>query len=210
MNITQHFRFRLSINFQASIEMVSKLEAKLKSTLDDLDERVHQLETLDPRSEINVYCDELEIDVLSSVESAVKHLKTLQDNWLAEIKAYRDELMVLGSSRDSTSLQQQEVAPVKRDLELLKSVISQQIQERTDQEACIQWALEQTNLLNTELREAKQQIRKRVFNGKFLIFTPKPLFCIETDCIGELHREEFEMPVETSMCHINHLVFRLI
>ncbi|MFX8289602.1 hypothetical protein ABTL40_19825, partial [Acinetobacter baumannii] len=58
---------------------VSQEEDRLRLFVNDLKDRINQLETMDPISEVNIYCDNLESDVIVAFESAINHLQFLQN-----------------------------------------------------------------------------------------------------------------------------------
>ena len=76
---------------------------KIAAEIEDLVEEVYHLRLFDSHSEINTYCDELESQVMLSIESAIEHLHQVQEKLLGKIADYKNKLLQYSESKPTTS-----------------------------------------------------------------------------------------------------------
>ena len=75
--------------------------SRLKSLIDDLEQRLYDLKHFYVASEINSHCDDLIGEVELTIESAIDHLSKVRTRMTTEINDYRTKLLDRAGEQDS-------------------------------------------------------------------------------------------------------------
>ena len=144
----------------------------LKSLIDDLEERIHELKLFDAVSEVNFHCDDLIGQVTLTIESAMEHLNNVQTRMFNEINEYRAALIDASSREQSKA--KEELKKLWQELETFKSTAA---------------SLDFTTMpvvesLAERANELRKQMRVEAFDRRFMRFFEKDH--LESDLIGSL------------------------
>ena len=180
----------------------------LKSFLLVVQEQVDELKQVNKQDEVNAYCDSLEMEVMETLESSIKHLSDIGASLLSEIKDYRSQLLnarPTGQYESSTESPEPEDSleepGTDQELEKLSAEIKQFSQEWTnkielisesfgDQE--IQKADFKARDLYFKARLLKTNLRREMFDGRFLRFKENDKFFQSKEYVGRMVCDDSE------------------
>ena len=150
--------------------------AFLKSAIDDLKEKVYDMKFFDKKEEINVYCDELQCQVLVSIESMIATVNQLKDELLVEIESYRSKLVesdsmsvIMDASNTEYNQVKRELARLSQEVDDFGSKASEQFTRQLVDEA--KACESQIDKFKTDFREIRRRLRADTFNREFLKFS---------------------------------------
>ena len=170
----------------------------LKLMLEHMQRRIGNLSSWDETDEIKVYCEQLEHEVLSTAEKAIKHLTKIKGDLLKQIDDYRQDLLARSNLR-RLQLQSPSVDLRHMNFDLYRIRIASEIESFNNQ-----W-LESfgnlhKNIGNEDILKAQKQakeymlkitliekgIRQQTFTDRFLKFNPNELFMELNSYVGTL------------------------
>ena len=163
--------------------------ARLKSMVQDLEERVHELKHFNRQSEINAFCDDLEGQVILMSESIMADVAKMQESMLGEIKSYRKRLIesAVNDAQDSDcSPLKEELSELASQVEELSSKLSPRFQEPSIDENEFKNGCSQAKEMTVKAKEARQKLREEAFNGEFLKFNEGMFFKLKANMVGHL------------------------
>ena len=186
---------------------MSDIDESLKFLIEDLQERVHKLKSFDRTDIINAYCDDLECQVILTIESVVKSLDSIQEVWIKEINRYRTALL----KPTEIDLEARQLLPKFKEFDLTKNdghlkEIAAKVEEfkakltATDRTISGQ---SEADDLKRRIKRIEKELRLQAFKGQFLRFDDNPMFELDKDLIGKLRAFDQE-PLE-SIGKLNNL-----
>ena len=152
----------------------------LKSLIADVAEKLTRVKTFDQSEEVNLYCDDLELQVMERVESAIKHLNDMEKELLAEIDGYRNRL--LNSLARSV---QRQVSSSQRRLEELTKELDER-KRRWEGEDGVEKASDEARDLLFKLDLFENQLKNETFLGSMMTFEANQSFCQFKHHLGKL------------------------
>ena len=163
-------------------------EAKtLKALIEQAQDKVSKLKSLDRNETVNSACDRLQLEVMEMIDSAVKHVNLLREAFVEEINHYRDEL--LGS--DSTVSNQDLMDKISKDIGDMAEAWTPyftRISVVADM-ADIKRALKEVKTYELKLSQLEKKATGRAFNNYFLKLKNKLAEFFESNGpLGELVR----------------------
>ena len=150
----------------------------LKDKLTSVQEQIKSIKTFDARDHINLYCDQLELEVREAIDSAVKALNEIETDLLNDIKAYRKKCL------DSLAINETQSPDMDEELNTITEEINEFRNKWNDYFNRIE-ALARDKEIDDALVEVQEfEIRigkldaikkSSVFNGEKMVFRPKDL-----------------------------------
>ena len=139
---------------------------EFKRQIEEVKERIARLESFDSQEEINLYCDQLKMQVTEALESCVKQANKLHDNMLKQVDQYRQKLLQERPSADPESQVKQELADLSQQLQEL----SKRDEKPNDCRLELQLAKNQVNVIAKKLKLVQNKLMRGVLNSQFLRF----------------------------------------
>ena len=174
----------------------------LGTQIEEINDKISKLRNFDRVFEINSYCDDLESEVIVTIDGVIKQLKGIQRELIKEINTYRYELLDANKASQARLwpvISEIDVALAKQEANNLgKEFVA--LFESWSASLCQTMSDEDMNSLQADLNAYQSQVkalqkrmRKQAFNSRFLKFKQNQNFSISKDQIGKLHSAPEEM-----------------
>ena len=156
----------------------------IKSLIGDLEERLYNLRIYDGKYEIDAYCDDLQSQVILTIESAIKDLNELQEKLLADINSYRyDQTKRLSEVNPKKNAEiNQELLALDRDVKDFSQAAGI---NHLDTSLSRKEAEREADDLNLKIYNLEKRIREQVFGRKFMRLSKNPLFGMDKNLVGK-------------------------
>ena len=172
-------------------ELLAQPLSFLQVLIQEVEEKVLTVESIDELEAINDYCDSLEIQVMETVDSAVRQLNRLQDELLKKINDHRKELTELRTKADTTcrgakNKNRQDLDALSQQLNKLRSDLSE-LFNRPNKSAVddeIERAHSQIRELSLGVSLAKNRVKRELSNGRVLQLEENSLFYLVDNLEG--------------------------
>lgn len=135
----------------------SVVNERLSNQVEDIRERIKQLKSFDAKEEINLYCDQLEKDVIEETESFINQSNLRREEMLKEINEYRHKLLA------EQSTETQKAGPVMQELDELSDEVKE-----LDKGLAVQVQNQKTEDAAKKLKTLKNKLMAGAFNNRFL------------------------------------------
>ena len=155
----------------------------IKEQLATVKDKLNTLKSFDRREHVNVYCDQLDCDVLTAFESARKRLNEIEQEMLKEIGDYRqkclDDCSAVSSAQATKTTKDQcnsQSESIQKQIEKLEKEIGAFSEEcagymgRLDEQNAT--ATNKAHNLIKKADSLKRAIVGQVFSGKLMVFKP--------------------------------------
>ena len=173
----------------------------LKSLMNDLGEKLRKIETFDQSEQINIYCDDLEIQVMEQIESTINHLNQIEKELLAEISGYRLRLLnslvrpvnptLMLTDSDSNNYTRVQLDKLSKEVADYKKRWNEYLnhrikpQKKGDQQIEIAQTEARDCLFKLDLLE--NQIKNETFHGSLMTFEANQSFCQKRNHLGSMY-----------------------
>ena len=195
-----------ALQLKPDAKALSKQEIQLRQGIQDVHEKLNRLKQFDHKDAINAYCDDLQLEVMETVESVVKQADQIGNDMIKTINQYRQDLLD-NMNEDKASQNEPLVSfgtlpelfskPASSSSQLEK--LSTQIKTLKDKwdrhfnqitttstEAEVNIALQQVKETDKSLNQLDQTMLRSMFNSRMLKFKRNAVVLDSNKFLGQL------------------------
>ena len=169
---------------QAPSQTCQDTRSQVLETISQLQERFNQVASYDRISEITKYSDELEDQVLVSVDSAIEHINLIKTKLLHQIKDYREETLGQAIVVARKRTKAQAIADLTAEVEEFSQKCAQ-VMDKDDPELNLEVFMtnyrQQQSMYMAKIKQLQQEMRDEVFRNRYMKFRKNPLFLLENE-----------------------------
>lgn len=144
----------------------------LKHQLASIQEQMRTVKAMGKKERVNVYCDQLELEIREAIDSVVRNLSEIEQDLLKEVQTYRSECLDSGSAETEGHLDALSNEIRQFSSQWNNDFFSKIEAVATDAE--IQSALSKAEEYETRIRAIDVKLRFSALNRKLRVFKPKP------------------------------------
>ena len=177
---------------------LTKQEAKLRTSIQEVHEKLSRLKQFDQKDAINTYCDELQLEVMETVESVVKQADQNGKELIKTINEYRQDLLKAFNIHERVENEASSGISNESSLDQLEEAFVQinALKEKWDRhfnqikklatEAEVNKALEEVQEHEVNLNRLDQTLFRSMFKSRILKFKSNTAFLSSKKFLGEL------------------------